>query len=106
MVCGRAGGLGGALSCAGYKWNDLKRYNADLRAAQANLDWDAAKVALQDAHDRLCAFLETNGDTQLYGGPMKGGNNHWPAGRWAEAAGPSHYRSASKYIRATLRALA
>lgn len=31
----------------GYKWNDLKRYNADLRQAQAHLDWPAACVLLQ-----------------------------------------------------------
>jgi len=30
---------------------------------------------------------------------MQGANNDWTTGRWAEAAGPSHYRSAAKFIR-------
>jgi len=33
-----------------------------------------------------------------------GGDAGWTAGRYAEAAGASHFRSASKYIRAELRA--
>ncbi|MGB7242629.1 MAG: ClbS/DfsB family four-helix bundle protein [Sulfitobacter sp.] len=88
----------------GYKWNDLKRYNADLRKQQAHLDWDAARRLLQDRHDRLSHFLSSITDSELYAGPMRGGHNNWTAGRWAEAAGPSHYRSATKFIRSILRA--
>lgn len=73
----------------GYKWNELKRYNAALRAAQT----------------RLRGFLEMSNEGDLYGGPMKGANNAWTPGRWAEAAGPSHFRSAAKYIRARLRVM-
>lgn len=87
----------------GYKWNDLKRYNADLRARQSDLDWDAACTMLNDAHKRLTTFLKARSNAELYGGPMKGANNAWTPGRWAEAAGPSHYRSAAKYIRARLK---
>lgn len=90
----------------GYKWNDLKRYNADLRAAQSGLDWPAAKALLHDRKDRLLGFLEDASNDALYGGPMTGANNDWTPGRWAEAAGPSHFRSASKYIRKRLRDLA
>jgi hypothetical protein len=89
----------------GYKWNDLKRYNADLRGAQQDMDWPMALAQLTQAHDALLAFIETHSDTALYGGPMKGANNKWTPGRWAEAAGPSHYRSAAKYIRTRLKAM-
>ncbi|MBK8441053.1 MAG: ClbS/DfsB family four-helix bundle protein [Rhodobacter sp.] len=87
----------------GYKWSDLKRYNADLRLRQASLGWDEAKAALRAASDRLIGFLESQPDAALYGGPMKGAHNDWTTGRWAEAAGPSHFRSATKPIRGVLR---
>lgn len=89
----------------GYKWNDLPRYNADLRARQHDLGWDEACAQLRDAHAELIGFIRAHDDADLYGGPMVGANNHWTPGRWAEAAGPSHYRSASKYVRSRLRAV-
>ena len=88
----------------GYKWNDLKRYNADLRATQKDLDWESARSMLGAANQQLVSFIDALGEDDLYGGPMAGGNNSWTPGRWAEAAGPSHYRSAAKYIRARLKA--
>ena len=88
----------------GYKWNELKRYNADLRATQKRLSWPKAKVALETGHQRLMEFIEDCTNKQLYGGPMQGAQNDWTPGRWAEAAGASHYRSAAKYIRARLKA--
>lgn len=88
----------------GYKWNELKRYNADLRAKQANVGWADAVALLDDAHRRLQEFLNARTNAELYGGPMKGAQNAWTPGRWAEAAGASHYRSAAKYLRACLRA--
>lgn len=56
-----------------------------------------------DAHHKLMKFLTESSNDNLYGGPMKGANNAWTPGRWAEAAGPSHYRSAAKYTRSRLR---
>lgn len=88
----------------GYKWNDLKRYNADLRAAQKALNWPDAVELLHANHETLMAFLHARSEAALYGGPMKGAKNAWTPGRWAEAAGASHYRSAAKFIRAALRA--
>jgi len=88
----------------GYKWNDLKRYNADLRVAQADLDWNRARLMLAQNHSQLVGWIDAHSDQDLYGGPMKGANNKWTPGRWAEAAGPSHYRSAAKYIRARIKA--
>ncbi len=87
----------------GYKWNELPRYNAALRQRQADLSWTDVRSLLADAHDRLMTFLDDHTDADLYGGPMAGANNEWTPGRWAEAAGPSHYRSASKYVRARRR---
>lgn len=89
----------------GYKWNQLKQYNSDLRAKQKRMSWAKARDALKKSHDRLLAFIATSSDADLYGGPMKGARNDWSTGRWAEAAGSSHYRSASKYVRARLKAI-
>lgn len=89
----------------GYKWNELKRYNADLRAKQSSMDWNEAQEALQKNYEKLIKLLESCSSKQLYSGPMKGANNNWGPGRWAEAAGPSNFRSASKYIRARLKSM-
>ncbi|SHE76474.1 hypothetical protein SAMN05444273_102505 [Litoreibacter ascidiaceicola] len=88
----------------GYKWNDLKRYNADLRMRQAGLSWDEVRTLLTDRKRALVGLINSLSEGQLYGGPMKGGNNAWTTGRWAEAAGASHFRSAAKFIRAVMRA--
>lgn len=87
----------------GYKWNELKRYNATLREAQSDMNWPAALALLNDNYDRLMTFINGLSEAQLYGGPMKGANNAWTPGRWAEAAGSSHFRSASKYVRSRLK---
>lgn len=89
----------------GYKWNELKRYNGDLRARQSGMGWNEAQEALQKNYAKLMSLIESCSNEDLYGGPMKGANNNWKAGRWAEAAGPSHFRSAGKYIRSRLKAL-
>ena len=87
----------------GYKWSDLKRYNADLRQRQSDVGWSEATSMLQESYERLTAFIEGHSDEALYGGPMKGAKNDWTPGRWAEAAGASHFRSAAKYLRAQRR---
>lgn len=92
-----------AFPAPGYKWNELKRYNADLRARQTELSWPDVTDLLAENHASLMALIDRLDDRALYGGPMKGANNAWTTGRWAEAAGPSHYRSAAKFIRQCLR---
>lgn len=87
----------------GYKWSDLKRYNSDLRSLQHGMSWAIAVEALLNSYTKLSAFIENHSEEELYGGPMMGANNQWTPGRWAEAAGPSHFRSASKYVRAMLK---
>ena len=94
-----------AFPAPGYKWNELKRYNADLRARQADIGWDAARDMLSDRYSQLFSFIQERDDRALYGGPMKGAKNDWTTGRWAEAAGPSHFRSAAKYVRSRVREL-
>ncbi|KGF66864.1 hypothetical protein LL06_25730 [Hoeflea sp. BAL378] len=101
-----ADGLAGkdvAFPAPGYKWNDLKAYNARLREAQSRLSWTEARSLLTEAHAHLLGFIAGHDDGALYGGPMQGARNDWTTGRWAEANGPSHYRSASKYIRQILK---
>ncbi len=88
----------------GYKWNQLKAYNAALRQQQAGLGWDEARQLLANNHKALIGLISGLSQDHLYGGPMKGARNAWTTGRWAEAAGASHYRSAAKYLRACLRA--
>lgn len=88
----------------GYKWNELKRYNAELRTSQASVGWEQARSELREAYAELIGFITNSSETDLYGGPMAGANNQWTLGRWAEAAGASHFRSAAKYIRTRLRA--
>lgn len=103
-----ANGLAGQdvhFPAEGYKWNDLKRYNADLREAQSDLGWPNAVALLDTNYAKLMTFLNGCTEAELYGGPMKGANNAWTPGRWAEAAGSSHFRSASKYVRASLKQL-
>ncbi|GAB5448564.1 ClbS/DfsB family four-helix bundle protein [Gymnodinialimonas sp.] len=87
----------------GVKWNELKAYNAGLRDRYADVTWDAARAGLTEAHGRLRDWIAQSDDAALYGEPMPGGTG-WTPGRYAEAAGPSHYRSAAKYIRSVLKA--
>ena len=87
----------------GVKWSELKSYNAGLRERYGPLAWKEVTDRLDAAHARLLAWMEAAEDGVIYGGPMPGGNGTWTTGRYAEAAGPSHYRSAAKYVRACLK---
>lgn len=95
-----------AFPAPGYKWNQLKEYNANLLAKHQDVDWYTAKAEFQAAHQRWHQLIDGLDQEALYGKPMKGGNNNWTTGRWAEAAASSHYRSAAKFIRACLRQVA
>jgi len=76
----------------GYKWNELKLYNSDLRERQSDVDWAKATSMLRVNYKKFTAFIDGHSDEELYAGPMKGAKNAWTPGRWAEAAGPSHFR--------------
>lgn len=92
------------IPAEGYKWSETVRYNADLRARQSGLSWASARSMLETNHIELLALIESLSDKELYGGPMKGSRSKWTTGRFAEAAGPSHYRSAAKYLKKRMRA--
>lgn len=99
-------GMAGKEVCfpaPGYKWNQLKEYNKALRQKQSDLSWEDAKQQLQSNHLKLLRFIKSHTDQELYGAAMAGAKNNWTTGRWAEAAGPSHYRSAAKFFRECLR---
>ncbi|HBQ36616.1 MAG TPA: DfsB family protein [Rhodobacteraceae bacterium] len=94
------------IPAKGYKWNQLKEYNADLRKQNADVSWKYARMMLEKSHAHLILFIESKTDKELYEKPMQGGGSKWTTGRWAEAAGASHYRSAAKYIRKCMREMA
>lgn len=87
----------------GYKWTELKAYNAAVRKDAQALDWDQAREGLAAAHGRLMEMIGSIDNTVLYGERLYDWMNDWTLGRWAEASGPSHYRSARKFIRKLLR---
>lgn len=88
----------------GYKWNDLKAYNAAVRRTQLDLTWVDVREALLEQHTRLMAFFEAETDASLYTPHLHPWMNDWTLGRWGEAAGASHYRSATKFTRSCLKA--
>lgn len=92
-----------ATPAPGYKWNALKVYNAMLREQMSGLTWPEARAALDAAHLRLMEFLKGEDDASLYTPHLMPWMNKWTLGRWAEASGASHYRSANKYIRKIIR---
>lgn len=87
----------------GYNWAQLDAYNATVRAAWAGKGWAEVCQALAQGHAALVALIERLDDAALYGAPMKGPASPWTTGRWAEANGASHYRSAVKWLRPALR---
>lgn len=89
----------------GYKWNQLKEYNRRVREQTAAVSWSEAKAQLQDAHQRLMKFIHERSEQELYGPNQYDWQGKFPLGRWAESTGPSHYRSAAKYLRDIKRKL-
>ena len=89
----------------GYKWNQLKEYNAKLRDQTRDVSWKDAKAHLTKSHKKLMRLLKSLDNKALYGPKQFDWLNNWTLGRWAEASGPSHYRSATKYIRQILKAV-
>lgn len=87
----------------GYNWSQLKAYNAAVRQQQADLGWIDVRELLLDRHQALMRFIETEPEQVLYTPHQFAWMNDWTLGRWAEAAGASHYRSATKFVRSCLR---
>jgi len=99
-----AAGLPVQTPAPGYKWNQLKAYNAVVLAQTATRDWAQVREDLDAAQTRLMAYIDRASDADLYTAHLYSWMNDWTLGRWAEAAGASHYRSAAKTIRKMLRA--
>lgn len=87
----------------GYKWNQLKAYNAPLYAKGDETPWADLLSEFEAACDKLRRFIEAHDDHDLYTGGAHPWTGKWTLGRFAEASGPSHFRSANTYIRKALR---
>ncbi|WP_343081875.1 ClbS/DfsB family four-helix bundle protein [Ostreiculturibacter nitratireducens] len=88
---------------AGHKWTDLKTYNAKVRKDSRARGWDEVKAELEAAHERLVTLVTESEESALYGKRLYDWMEDWTLGRWAEATGASHYRSARKAIRQILK---
>jgi len=86
----------------GYKWNQLKAYNAPIYAKANITPWAALLSDFETACEHLRTFIASRTDHELYTDGVCGWTGKWTLGRYAEASGPSHFRSANTYIRAIL----
>ena len=88
----------------GYKWNQLKAYNAPIYAAADKQDWAGLVAQFRAEAADFRARLDRLENTELYTAKRYDWTNDWTLGRWAESAAPSHFRSAAKLIRKIVRA--
>ncbi|MEQ8656243.1 MAG: ClbS/DfsB family four-helix bundle protein [Hyphomicrobiales bacterium] len=87
----------------GYKWNQLKPYNAEVYQAAAQQSWFHVLNALKERNAAFLAFIDGLENDVLYAKHIYSWTNDWTLGRWAESSGPSHYRSAAKFVRKVMR---
>lgn len=87
----------------GYKWNQLKPYNAKVYEAAAKQSWAEVLGQLKERHAAFLAFIDSVENDVLYAKHIYAWTNDWTLGRWAESSGPSHYRSAAKFVRKVKR---
>lgn len=87
----------------GYQWNQLKEYNAPLYEKGNETPWKELLSGFETACDKLRDFIETRDDSELYKTGAYSWTGKWTLGRYAEASGPAHFRSANTYIRKALR---
>ncbi|WP_417804658.1 ClbS/DfsB family four-helix bundle protein [Thalassospira lucentensis] len=87
----------------GYKWNQLKEYNARLYAKGNQTPWSVLLAGFETACDKLRQFIAAQDEDTLYTSGAHAWTGKWTLGRYAEASGPSHFRSANTYIRKVLR---
>jgi len=88
----------------GYKWNQLKAYNAPIYAQAQRRDWETLQADFKAACTKLRTLIDALDDAELYGAGVYAWTGKWTLGRYAEASGPAHFRSAHRYIRKTRRA--
>ncbi|MEL6913172.1 MAG: ClbS/DfsB family four-helix bundle protein [Pseudomonadota bacterium] len=89
---------------AGYLWRNTPELSDEIWAEQRQMTWREIVALLDKKHAAFVEFLEGQDDDALYAKPMSPGLK-WTRGRYAEAVGPAHYRSAAKYMRGLLRVL-
>lgn len=94
-----AAGKDVAVPAPGYKWNQLKEYNAKIREETKDVPWPNAHKRLKQAHKKFLKLINGIDEKTLYGKSPYAWTGKWTLGRWAESSAPSHYRSAAKYIR-------
>lgn len=87
----------------GYKWNQLKEYNAPLYEKGNETQWADLLSDFEAACDKLRRFIASQDNESLYTSGAHAWTGKWTLGRFAEASGPSHFRSANTYIRKALR---
>ncbi|MEO0382517.1 MAG: ClbS/DfsB family four-helix bundle protein [Pseudomonadota bacterium] len=87
----------------GYKWNQLKLYNAKVYEAAEKQSWPDVLAQLKERHTAFLAFIDGLNDDVLYAKHIYPWTNDWTLGRWAESSGASHYRSAAKFVRKVKR---
>lgn len=100
------GGLAGEevqTPAPGYKWNQLKAYNAGVIEASRKQSWEEILSDFRSGHIKLLDFIKSGNDVLLYTPKLYPWMNTWTLGRWAEANGASHYRSAAKYVRKLIK---
>ncbi len=87
----------------GFKWNQLKAYNAPIYTAADQEDWAALKTRFDDTATHFRTRLDALSEDELYTQHRYAWLNDWTLGRWSESAGPSHFRSAAKVIRKIIK---
>ncbi len=99
------GAAGGAVEtpAPGFKWNQLKAYNAPIYAAADEQSWSDLRTRFEKASSAFRERLTALPSEELYAKGRFAWTNDWTLGRWAESAGPSHFRSAAKAVRKILR---
>nr|WP_272209991.1 ClbS/DfsB family four-helix bundle protein [Marinicella sp. W31]MDC2875841.1 ClbS/DfsB family four-helix bundle protein [Marinicella sp. W31] len=87
----------------GYKWNQLKAYNAPIYLEGNNTPWAELLLNFENASETLRTFIVSQDNHELYTHGAHAWTGKWTLGRYIEASGPSHFRSANSYIRKILR---
>ncbi len=93
----------GQTPAPGVKWNELKAYNGALLSEAAKLSWAEVYAMFEAKQTALRAWIAAQDGAWLYATGHYPWMNKWTLGRWAESAGPAHFRSARKGIRKILK---
>ncbi len=90
------------IPAKGFTWKDTPAMNLKIWDRQKQMSWQDVLQLLVNKHALLLKHIETKSENELYSQPLFPGTK-WTQGRYAEAAGPSHYRSANKFLKKLLK---